>query len=120
MDTYYNNMKTSLNNFIGSNNLYNIIIYNLELDYDILNFILYYIESNIFNKCIDSNYLIKDYISKDIDNFELYYSDYMEWYNKNIISPGTLPTQVSNSDKNIKSFNDYFENSLKELVKISV
>ena len=78
----YFNLNESINNFIGVDSkfdLLSIIKNNLEVDYNTINFIFNYVDPLIYGKAVDSNILIKQFISKKINNFELYYDQYMYW-----------------------------------------
>ena len=91
----YFNLNESINNFIGVDSkfdLLSVIKNNLEVDYNTINFIFNYVDPLIYGKAVDSNILVKQFISKRINNFELYYDQYMYWYN--------------NFGKNIKLFNN--------------
>jgi hypothetical protein len=112
----YFELKESINNFIGSNasfDLLSIIENNLEVDYNTINFVFNYVDPLIYGKAIDSNILIKQFISKKINNFELYYDQYMYW----------IKTFCKNIDVNKSKIDDdynfrkFYDNILNELDK---
>ena len=78
----YFNLNESINNFIGSDakfDLLSVIKNNLEVDYNTIHFIFNYVDPLLYGKAVDSNILVKQFISKKINNFELYYDQYMYW-----------------------------------------
>jgi hypothetical protein len=112
----YFNLKESINNFIGSNasfDLLSIIENNLEVDYNTINFIFNYVDPLIYGKAVDSNILIKQFISKKINNFELYYDQYMYWIK-------TLCKNIEGDNSKIDddyNFKNFYDNILKEIEK---
>jgi len=80
----YNNILQSINNTFNddsSDDLYNIIINLLEIDFNLIKFILYYIDRVRFNKFILNHLQIKKYIYEKIHTFSMYYEPYIDWYN---------------------------------------
>ena len=75
----YNNINKLLDT--SNNDLFNVIINNIECDFSIIELLYYYVESKLFNNAIDNNTKIKNYIYDEINKFELYYEDYWDWYN---------------------------------------
>ena len=112
----YFNLKESINNFIGpdaSFDLLSIVKNNLEVDYNTINFVFNYVDPLLYGKAIDSNILIKQFISKKINNFELYYDQYMYWYNnfgKGINFFNNAKTEESN-------FRKFYDDIFKEINK---
>jgi hypothetical protein len=111
---YYNELKKSVNNLVGPNaepNLYSILLNSFEVDFNTIKFVFNFVDPVIFGLAIDNNILIKQYISKKINNFELYYDQYMYWY-KQFIKPdgksGSKPTNKSNFEE----FYNYILNKL--------
>ena len=81
----YNNIITAINNSFNddaSYDLYNITVNLLEIDFNLIKFIFYYIDQAIFNNFILTHIKIKNYIYDKINTFSMYYEDYIDWYNK--------------------------------------
>lgn len=112
---YYNELRKSVNNLVGPNaepNLYSILLNIFEVDFNTIKFVFNYVDPVIFGLAIDNNILIKEYISKKINNFELYYDQYMYWYKqfiKKVDKSG--PNKINKSD-----FQQFYEYILKELM----
>jgi hypothetical protein len=112
----YFELKESINNFIGPDanfDLLSIIKNNLEVDYNTINFIFNYVDPLIYGKAVDSNILIKQFISKKINNFELYYDQYMYWYN----NFGKGINVFSNAKTEESNFRKFYEDIFKEINK---
>lgn len=117
MNKYYKNLLTSINSAFEnqSNNLYEVLINGLNIDLNLIKFIFYYVDTNLYDKAIDSYTQINEYIYNNINSFDSYYDDYIKWYNKlldNIVSPG-ITTNIT-SDSN---FEEYFDNIFQKLEK---
>lgn len=112
---YYNELRKSVNNLVGPNaepNLYSILLNIFEVDFNTIKFVFNYVDPVIFGLAIDNNILIKQYISKKINNFELYYDQYMYWYYEFI-----KPEGKSGSDKINKSdFQQFYKYILDKLM----
>ena len=112
----YFNLKESINNFIGPNasfDLLSVIKNNLEVDYNTINFIFNYVDPLIYGKAVDSNILVKQFISKKINNFELYYDQYMYWIK-------TLCNNIEGKKSNIDNdynFRKFYDNILNNIDK---
>jgi len=112
---YYNELKKSVNNLVGPNaepNLYSILLNSFEVDFNTIKFVFNYVDPVIFGLAIDNNILIKQYISKKINNFEIYYDQYMYWY-KQFIKPDDKSGSVKINKSDFKQFYEYI---LKELM----
>jgi len=123
---YYGNLKNSVNNLVGPNaepNLYSILLNSFEVDFNTIKFVFNYVDPVIFGLAIDNNILIKEYISKKINNFEIYYDQYMYWYYQFINPDSKLGSdKINKSD--FQQFYEYFLNKLlgkntKEVKKIN-
>ena len=76
----YDNINKLLNS--SNNDLFNVTINNIDCDFSIIELLYYYVEPKLFNNAIDNNTKIKKYIYGEINKFELYYEDYLNWYKK--------------------------------------
>ena len=76
----YDNINKLLNS--SNNDLFNVTINNIDCDFSIIELLYYYVEPKFFNNAIDNNTKIKKYIYGEINKFELYYEDYLNWYKK--------------------------------------
>ena len=95
----------------SNNDLLSITINNIECDFSIIEFLYYYVEPKLFNGAIENNTKMKKYIYDEINKFELYCEDYINWYNKideNIRSSNS----DSDSDENF-DFKSFFNDKLK-------
>ena len=79
-DNIYKNYSDIIND--SNTNLYENIISLIDLDYNCLEFLYYYADDNLFNNAVDLNHSAKNYINDQINNFEDYYDEYLEWYKK--------------------------------------
>ena len=110
INDYFNSLKESIDNHVGSgseNNLYNIVKTGIELDFNAIRFIFYYVKLDDFVKFLHEHILITNSISKGIDKFSLYYDSYIEWYNeypKNSTAINNTITEESN-------FKEFFDKS---------
>ena len=111
----------SLTHLVGNeakNNLYNICYYDLKTDLDLLNFIFYYFDPKLFDKCIDVNFKIKSKIFKSINVFNMYYYLYIQWWKKlKLTHSVSLKNSDSSSsnDNNIEDFNTFLNSSIKKM-----
>ena len=111
----------SLTHLVGNeakNNLYNICYYDLKTDLDLLNFIFYYFDPKLFDKCIDVNFKIKSKIFKSINVFNMYYDLYIQWWKKlKLTHSDSLKNSDSSSsnDNNIEDFNTFLNSSIKKM-----
>ena len=83
INMYYFNLTKSLNNYVGngfSNNLYHVLVNEIEADFNMIHFIFHYTDQILFSKVVDLQLMAKNYILTRINNFEKYYDAYMEWY----------------------------------------
>jgi hypothetical protein len=93
-------------------NLYNILIKSLTLDFYTIDFIYKYVDPKIFNNSIDIHYIIKNNIYKDINTFSSYYDRYIEWfYNKF----GKETDNISESYDLDSDFNKFYNQIIKEI-----
>lgn len=110
INNYFNSLKESIDNHVGSgseNNLYNIVKTGIELDFNAIRFIFYYVKLDDFVKFLHEHILITNNISKGIDKFSLYYDSYIDWYNeypKNSTAINNTITEESN-------FKEFFDKS---------
>jgi hypothetical protein len=114
----YSDLLESTKNFIGpistqSFSLDDLIKNNIEADYNIFNFIFNYVDPLLFDKAVDENYLIKDNISSRMDQFDLYYDQYIDWFNK--LKGFTGDIKNSNYGLNISDFGRFFDKILKNV-----
>lgn len=101
INKYYNEFKKSIDNTFDSSdqyNLYNVLINNLELDFNTLQFISYYVDPFLFRKSIDIHNIINNYIYEDLNYLDMNYDFYLEWYNK-----------FMGKEKSSKKFDDNYE-----------
>ena len=113
----FKNVHQSLNYIITNSsniNLYDFINNNIEYDYNILQFIFYYVKPELFNNFIDNNQKIKNYIYKKIGVFDTYYDLYIEWWKRLSSKTTSTKTGSTGSELNFKTF---FEDILKEITK---
>ena len=112
----YNDFYLSIDTYLSGNkpfNLYNVIINNLDLDFNLLNFIFNYVDNILFTSAINVHFKIKDYINQKINKFETYYDAYLIWYNqvKGIVGTDEfLVNKISEND-----FENYLIKILQEL-----
>ena len=110
----YNNLKSSIDNYVGPGanyNLYDVIVNNFESDFNMIEFIFYYADPVLFNKGIDAHFLIKEFISKKINNFELYYEQYIMWFNTLITGISDFKMQGTEES----NFATFFDNIIKKI-----
>lgn len=117
----YSDLLESTKNFIGpistqSFSLDDLIKNNIEADYNIFNFIFNYVDPLLFDKAVDENYLIKDNISSRMDQFDLYYDQYIDWFNK--LKGITGDINNSNYGLNISDFERFFDKILKNVITV--
>ncbi len=108
----YKELLESIDNNVGSNanyNLYDIVIQNMGLDYNMINFIFNYVDNNLFIKAVETDYSIKDYINGKFNGIDLFYEKYVEWYNKTTIlgyTPQKTPAENTEKYDNFQPFYD--------------
>lgn len=113
----FKNVHQSLNFIITNSsniNLYDLINNNIEYDYNILEFIFYYVKPELFNNFIDNNQKIKNYIYKKIGVFDTYYDLYIDWWERLSGKSTTTKTGSTTSNLNFKTF---FEDILTKITK---
>jgi hypothetical protein len=113
----FKNVHQSLNYIITNSsniNLYDFINNNIEYDYNILEFIFYFVKPELFNNFIDNNQKIKNYIYKKIGVFDTYYDLYIEWW-KRLISGKPSATKLGIGNE--LNFKVFFEHILDEITK---
>jgi hypothetical protein len=99
----YNNITKLLDT--SNNDLLNITLNNIDCDFSIIEFLYYYVESKLFNNAIDNNTKIKKYIYDEINKFELYYENYLDWYKKiNQSTESLISNTNTNNNFDFKSF----------------
>lgn len=105
-------------NIVGSNasyDLYNIIVNMIQLDFNLISCVFNYVDPTIFDKSVDIHFKIKDYIYDKINNFELYYEDYIDWYNQLINATDT--SSIKDYSKVESDFDSFFDKIFKDLNK---
>lgn len=113
----FKNVHESLNYIIthSSNiNLYDFINNNIDYDFNILQFIFYYVKPELFDNFVDNNQKIKNYIFKKIGVFDTYYDLYIEWWKR--LSHKTTSTKTGSTISEL-NFKTFFENILTEITK---
>ena len=108
----------STKNFVGQNStqsfsLNDIIKNNIEADYNIFDFIFNYVDPLLFDKVVDENYTIKDNISRRMDQFDLYYEQYINWFNE--LKGFTEEINKLNYGLNISDFQNFFDKILENV-----
>jgi len=116
----YSDLSESTKNFVGQNStqsfsLNDIIKNNIEADYNMFDFIFNYVDPLLFDKVVDENYSIKDNISRSMDQFDLYYEQYINWFNR--LKGITGEINNSNYGLNISDFERFFDKILKNVTK---
>jgi len=116
----YSELLESTDNFVGKIStqtftLDDIIKNNIQVDYNLFDFIFNYVDPLLLNKVIDENYMIKDNISRHMDQFDLYYDQYIDWFNK--LKGFTYNINNSDYKLNISDFERFFYKSLKDVTK---
>ena len=109
VSNYYIQLKTSIDKYVGVDaqfDLFNVASSSLEADFNIIKFIFYYIDPIKFNRAVDINYKIKDYIYKKINNFEEYYDEYVDWYNIFIGAVADFDPNLPTEESDFKSYFD--------------
>lgn len=121
LNKFYNDFMKSLKFILNGSeqyNLYNITINLIELDFNLLKFIFYYINIQIFKNFIDTNIKIKKYIYDNINIFDKYYEDFIEWYNKLVKSEKTNSTSPALDKNDVINFNEIFNNYIRPLLNV--
>jgi hypothetical protein len=112
---YFDSLKESIDNHVGGgseNNLYNIVKTGIELDFNAIRFIFYYVEINNFVKYLHNHILISDDILKGINIFSLYYDSYIDWYNEYPNHPTSSNNNRITEESDFKTFfNNFFVKS---------
>jgi len=116
MDKLYKNVITSINHSFenGSSSLYDVIVNNLNLDFNLIKFIFCYVEPKIYNKAIDSYYRVNEYIYNNINSFNSYYDDYIRWYNK-LLGLTILDSNIKINFTEESNFEDFYNNLITKL-----
>jgi hypothetical protein len=97
--------KNNLLEISNSYNFYDTIVNLIEVDFYLIKFMFHYVNYYIFKNVIESHLKIKLYIYRKINIFDMYYSDYIDWYNK--MDGFTESNNKSlEFDKNFKTFFD--------------
>jgi hypothetical protein len=86
----------------------------IELDFNIIKFIFFYIQPELFNNIIINHYKIKDYISKKINSFERYFDLFIKW-RKSIEGPPTGPPGNINSFYEYSKFENFYDNIISKI-----
>ena len=94
--------------------LYDFINKNIDYDFNILQFIFYYVKPELFNNFIDNNQKIKNYIFKKIGVFDTYYDLYIEWWKR--LSGKTSSTKLGSTSSEL-NFKTFFEDILTKITK---
>ena len=118
INKYYNEFKTSIDNTVNSSeeyNLYNVIINNIELDFNTLQFISYYNDPYLFSKGIDIHFIINNNINDDLNYLDTNYDFYLDWYNK-FVGNKTEDSLILTSMEPINNFKDFFEKEIKRFL----
>lgn len=115
---YYTELKNSIEKYVGEDakfNLYNVIISSLEVDFNIIKFIFFYVYPIIFHKAVSIHYKIKNEISFMINKFENNYDSYIDWYNMFI---GAVSPNLLEFDKDSTSdFKTYFDKMIDDKIE---
>ena len=117
INKYYNELKTSIDNTVDSSeeyNLYNVLINNIELDFNTLQFIFYYNDPYLFSKGIDIHFIINNNINDDLNYLDTNYDFYLDWYNKFLGQEKKVSNVLNNIDTMI-NFKNFFYNKFFEL-----
>lgn len=117
INTCYNDLKKSVDKYVGPDaqfDLFNIICNSIEADYNAVQFIFYYVKPLIFNRAVDINFMVKDFISKRINNFEKNYDNYIDWYNIFIGAIAKIDKNMPNEESDFEAF---FEKTFKEYIE---
>jgi hypothetical protein len=116
INNIYNKLIKSKNKIFdgdSKNDLFNITKNLLELDFNTLKFIFYYVDPKLFNNFLINHFRIKEYISDKINNLESYYDEYLDWYNDKIVkaAKAAIPVgtvAISSLSEGIKDFNSFY------------
>jgi hypothetical protein len=117
INEYFDSLKESIDNHVGSgseDNLYNVVKTGIELDFNAIRFIFYYVKIDDFVKFLHNHILITNNIEKGIDKFSLYYDSYIEWYNNYPTEPIPPSNNTITDESNFKAF---FDSILKSIPK---
>lgn len=109
----YSHVYDNINKLLdtSNNDLLSITINNIECDFSMIEFLYYYVEPKLFNGAIENNTKMKKYIYDEINKFELYCEDYINWYNKIDSERSSFgPSPDENFD-----FNKFFDSKIKPL-----
>ncbi len=113
----YKELLESIENNIGSNanyNLYDVVIQNMGLDYNVINFIFNYVDNKLFIKAVETDYSIKDYINSKFNGIDLFYEKYIEWYN-NTKGLTINPTESQKEEK-YNNFDNFYTQIIQTLL----
>lgn len=112
----YSNINNSITTYVGNkvkNNLYDILKSAIDTDFLLIQFLCNYIDPDLFNKIIDNDFKIKNYIYKKIITFENYYDQYKVWL-KNIGLNENNDGNNNSFDK-LLDFNTFYQAKFKEI-----
>lgn len=119
LDEIYNNLYESINNLFSNNNepnLLNIIKYYIEVDFNIIKLIFYYVDTITFKKSIINHYEILDNIMKKINVLQNVYPSFVGWYNILIGSTKNMSHDNFNINSSISDFETYYNSMLKKII----
>ena len=113
----YANINNNISTYVGNNsknNLYDILKSAIDTDFFLIKFLCNYIDPDLFNKIIDNDFKIKNYIRSKINKFESYYDEYYEWF-KRATNDGE--EHKEDSFGKLINFDDFFKEQFHEFLK---
>lgn len=114
---FHNDFYKGLNNILsGPSNLdlYTYLINSINVDYNLINFILYFNDNKSFEDIITNYLAISNDILLLVNNFEKYYDPYLSWH-KSIVDPSVPTSYIKGSIENFGDFTEYYDEEIKNL-----
>lgn len=114
---FHNDFYKGLNNILsGPSNLdlYTYLINSINVDYNLINFILYFNDNKSFEDIITNYLAISNDILLLVNNFEKYYDPYLSWH-KSIVDPSVSTSYIKGSIENFGDFTEYYDEEIKNL-----
>jgi hypothetical protein len=107
----------SINQLSNNNNLYDVMVHLLNLDFYGFQFIFNYVEDKLFINSINIHYKIKKYILNKIVTFQNNYYLYKEWYKKLKNIYEEFDMENNNNQFKVESFRHIYKKLLKSEFK---
>lgn len=119
INTIYTNLYNSINNIFENNkepNLYNMMKYCLDIDYNLIKFVFNYVDMILYKKSLSNHYEINNDIIKRINTFANIYPSFVDWYNILIGATSPMDKGTFNINSGVSDYESFYNNMLGNLL----